>query len=87
MSHLSEGVDISAQVVETKQLRVDLDAIIQRVKALHGGRPTAIVRTKLDEAVMWLGQNLKDLGTPNPYPNSRDISNATVDPTADGLKF
>ncbi|MDJ0367380.1 hypothetical protein QMK33_19705 [Hymenobacter sp. H14-R3] len=75
------------QIIETKQLRVDLDAIIQRVKALPANRPISLVRTKLDEAVMWLGQNLKELGTPYPYPNSRDTSNTTIDPTADGLKF
>lgn len=75
------------QIIETKQLRVDLDAIIQRVKALQPSRSTALARTKLDEAVMWLGQNLKELGTADPYPNSRNTSNTTIDPTADGLKF
>jgi len=57
------------------------------VKDLKQSRSTAIVRTKLDEAIMWLGQNLKELGNPNPYPNSRDISNTIVDKTADNLKF
>ena len=78
---------MEAQIVDTKQLRVDLDAILQRVKNLQQSRSTAICRTKLDESIMWLGQNLKELGTPNPYPNSRDTSNAIVDPTADNLKF
>lgn len=75
------------QILESKQLRVDLDLVLQRVKALSSTRSTALCRTKLDEAIMWLGQNLKELGTPNPYPNSRDTSNSIVDPTADNLKF
>lgn len=84
---MATALNTDQQVIDTKQLRVDLDAIIQRVKSLSPNRPTALVRTKLDEAVMWLGQNLKELGAANPYPNSRDITNTTIDPTADGLKF
>lgn len=44
--------------------------------------------TKLQEAVMWLGMDLKRLGTPNPYPSSKDPSTGTkIEPTADGLKL
>lgn len=78
---------LEQQIIETKQLRKDLDAIVQRVKVLPSNRPTSITKTKLDEAIMWLGQNLKELGEANPYPNSRDTTNTTIEPTADGLKF
>lgn len=75
-------------IAETKQYRVDLDAVLQRLKAdVRKSRERSLVITKLQEAIMWLGMDLKDLGTPNPYPNSYDPSNAIVDPTADGLKL
>lgn len=74
-------------IIADKQLRVDIDAILQVLKALPPSRERSLARTKLEEAVMWLGMDLKRLGTPNPYPNSRDVGNTIVDPTADGLKL
>lgn len=80
---MSEG-----HIVETKQLRVDLDAILQRVKSSERkSRERSLVITKLQEAIMWLGMDLKELGSSNPYPNSYLPENVTVDPTADGLKL
>lgn len=77
-----------ARVIEVKQLRCDIDPLIQRVRALQpGSRECSLVITKLQEAVMWLGMELKRLGEANPYPNSRDTSNAIVDPTAQNLKL
>lgn len=70
-----------------KKLRCDLDAKLQELKALTPSRERALAITKLEEAIMWLGMDLKRLGTPNPYPNSKDPSNTIVDPTADGLKL
>lgn len=77
-----------SRIIEVKQLRVDLDPLIQRVRDLQpGSRECSLVITKLQEAVMWLGMELKRLGEANPYPNSRDTSNAIVDPTAQNLKL
>lgn len=55
-----------------------------------GERTTAI--TKLQEAAMWLGMDLKAIndefgGAENPYPNSKDPNNTVIDKTADGLKL
>lgn len=76
------------EVIENKSLRRDTDAIIQRVKALPGSRERSIAITKLQEAVMWLGMDLKRLNEPNPYPSSKDPATGTViEPTADGLKL
>ena len=36
---------------------------------------------------MWLGMDLKRLNEPNPYPDSYDVSNAKIAPTADGMKM
>ena len=78
---------IKHEVVENKQLRKDIDDIIQRIKSLPPSRERSLAITKLQEGVMWLGMDLKRLGTPNPYPNSKDPSNTNIEPTADGLKL
>jgi hypothetical protein len=75
------------EIVENKQLRKDIDDIIQRIKSLPPSRERSLAITKLQEGVMWLGMDLKRLGTPNPYPNSKDPSNTNIEPTADNLKL
>ena len=78
----------TVEVPAIKQLRKDTDDIIQRVRELEPCRETSLVITKLQEAVMWLGMDLKRIGAPNPYPNSKDPSTGdVVEPTADNLKF
>ena len=81
-------MDINLEIPKVKQLRKDIDDIIQRVKSLNGCREVSICITKLQEAVMWLGMDLKRIGDINPYPNSKDPSTGTkIEPTADNLKF
>lgn len=81
------------EIIANKELRRDIDAQIQKVKALPPSRERSITITKLQEAVMWLGMDLKRINdaTPgaleNPYPNSKDPSNTVIDKTADGLKL
>jgi hypothetical protein len=76
------------EVLSDKQLRKDIDDIIQRVKSLPSSRERSLSVTKLQEGVMWLGMDLKRLGENNPYPSSKDISTGvTIEPTADGLKL
>lgn len=76
------------EVVENKRLRQEIDAKIQEVKDLPVSRERSLTITKLQEAVMWLGMDLKRLGTDNPYPSSKNPSTGTViEPTADGLKL
>lgn len=75
------------EVIANKQLRKDIDDIIQRVKILPHSQERVQSLLKLQEGVMWLGMDLKRLNEPNPYPNSKDPSNTTIEPTADGLKL
>ena len=75
------------QIIMSKQVRIDIDDIIRRVDNMEVSRETNLVTTKLQEAIMWMGMNLKRLGNPNPYPNSRNTNNEKVDKTADGLHF
>ena len=81
-------MDITKEVPAIKQLRKDTDEIIQRVRELEPCRETSLVITKLQEAVMWLGMDLKRINDTNPYPSSKDPSTGTkIDPTADNLKL
>jgi hypothetical protein len=80
-------------ITTNKTLRRDLDGALQTLKGLAPSRERALARTKIEEAVMWLGMDLKRIGearpevVPNPYPNSKDPSNTVVDKTADGLRL
>lgn len=47
------------EVVENKRLRQEIDAKIQEVKDLPVSRERSLTITKLQEAVMWLGMDLK----------------------------
>lgn len=95
MEPISESVGCSpvydnreTAIIENKTLRKELDEKLQTIKSSpRQSRERSLVRTKLEEAIMWLGMDLKALDTPNPYPNSKDPSNLIVDKTADGLKL
>lgn len=76
-------------VVENKSLRQQIDQRIQVLKgAPRQSRERSLAVTKLQEAVMWLGMDLKALNEPNPYPSSKDPSTGEkIEPTADNLKL
>ncbi len=92
------GMDATA---ETRSLRQQLDRVLQQVKSPASGRQSrerSLAVTKIQEAVMWLGMDLKAQreeglaeGTsahdePGPYPASYSPeSDAPIAPTADGL--
>ena len=80
-------MDKFVEVKNTKQLRKDIDEVLQRVKSLDQSRETSLAITKLQEATMWLGMNLKRLGETNPYPESKNPDSQRIEPTADGLKL
>ena len=80
-------MDIIKEVPAIKQLRKDTDDIIQRVRELEPCREVSLVITKLQEAVMWLGIDLKRLNQPDPYPESKNPDSMKIEPTADGLKL
>jgi len=56
---------------QIKQLRVELDGLTQLVKHLTPSREVSLTYTSLQLSKMWLGKVLKELGTPNPYPESK----------------
>jgi hypothetical protein len=89
-------------VAATKQHRKDLDDVLQRLRrdsdpgytgtrapghTIRSSRERSIAVTKLQEAIMWLGMDLKAMNEPNPYPNSYDPKSPVIDSTADGLRM
>lgn len=90
-------------ISQTKYWRRQLDDILQSIKSnshptaphewARSSRERSIAVTKLQEAIMWLGMDLKAIGeenpglVANPYPSSKDPSTPTIEPTADGLKL
>ena len=79
---------LEKEIIAIKQLRKEGDELIQKVKELEPCRETSIVITKLQEAVMWLGMDLKHLNQPDPYPSSKNLNTGSIiDLTADGLEL
>ena len=50
----------------TKELRVEIDGAIQSAKAAGNSRALSLVVTKLEEAKMWAGKRLEELGSELP---------------------
>jgi len=87
----------------TKHFRQKLDDTLQLLKgesdpkaphaSARSSRERSIAITKIQEAIMWLGMDLKAINeenpgaSPNPYPASYDPSSPVIEPTADGLKL
>lgn len=76
----NETTQTEALIADIKQMRVQIDACIRRERVLadriargNADREVALSITKLQEAKMWLGQALGELGTllPKEY---RDFS-------------
>lgn len=83
------------RIRESKQLRADMDEILQAIKSLPGSPERSIAKRKLTEAIMWLGMDLKEVNASRPkseqvagpYPTSYDPTSSRVEPPADGLKL
>ena len=75
-------------VADSKTWRAELDATLQKLRAKPGSRERSLAVTKIQEAIMWLGMDLKRLNDGvSCYPGSYDPANKTVHPVADGLKM
>jgi hypothetical protein len=98
---------VPPKVADTKLLRQQLDSCLQNLKCSCGlnntppiptenqrnSRERSLAITKIQEAIMWLGMDLKAMheegtpGTDNPYPKSYDPASPVIEKTADGLKL
>lgn len=80
---------IEANIASTKHFRADLDEVLQRLKKdsaqgeryARSSRERSIAITKIQEAIMWLGMDLKAINEENPG------TSPVIEPTADGLKL
>lgn len=70
-------------VDDLKSLRVQLSQAEGLIQALPVSRETALSRTHVQRAKMWLGQVLKELQVENPYPQSMNPDNTAIEPEAD----
>lgn len=102
MNTETETTEVPRHVAATKQFRKDLDDVLQRLKRssikeytgirepneeIRTSRERSLAITKVEEAIMWLGMDLKAQNTPNPYPNSYNPESPVIEPTADNLKL
>lgn len=74
----------------TKLLRVSAISMPEREPADDMGEVIAqhILSTRdLESCIMRQGMTLKYIGTPDPYPESRNPESPRVEPTADNLKM
>jgi hypothetical protein len=79
---------IEKGIIANKELRVGIDALLQKAKSLPQSRERALAITKLQEAIMWFGMDLKRLNEGRTcYPESYNPTNTVVGPCADGLKL
>lgn len=85
--NIGNDFDKDTEIILTKQARKDLDKVLQRIKELEPSRERSLVITKVQEAIMWLGMNLKQLNDTNPYPDSYNPENTKIESTADKLKM
>lgn len=95
-------------ISKTKEFRQELDTVLQSIRyesdrsypgernphiQLRSSRERSIAITKLQEAIMWLGMDLKAINeeipgaSPTPYPQSYNPQSTVIEPTADNLKL
>lgn len=79
---------VPLDVASDKYMRKYLDSGLSYIKRLISSRERNIAITRLQEANMWLGMDLKRINeTPNPYSESYNPNSSNIEPTADGLKM
>lgn len=78
-----------AQVGRSKSWRVALDSILQEIKCNdRKSRERSLAITKIQEAIMWLGMDLKDINDGlSCYPEGYNPASPVVNPVSDGLKL
>lgn len=77
---------LESEIKYVKQLRKDIDKLIQDTRLLNISSPSrevSLCLTKLEEAKMWLGKRLGELGQANPYPESTNPESLSIEPETD----
>jgi hypothetical protein len=71
------------KIIELKEQRVAIDALVKILGEAKSNAEETLAWRALQQAKHWLGESLAIHGSQNPYPNSMDVTNIVVDPTAD----
>lgn len=73
------------EIMDTKYLRAQLSSLLDTVNIDLDTqtRSLSIAKTKIEEARMWLGKHLAELGNETPYVIGNDVSTPMMEPTAD----
>lgn len=76
-------------VREDKYVRQQIDNLLQFIKtSSRTSRERSLGITKLQEAVMWFGMDLKDIHDGKSiYPESYNPASLKIEPAVDGLKL
>jgi len=83
-----EMTEKEAGIYRDKGWRAKLDDVLQDIKKCPTSRERALTVTKIQEAIMWLGMDLKRLNDgESPYTGSYDCKDPSVHPVSDGLKM
>lgn len=69
---------------DVRNWRIVIDGFISAVDTQFlPSREVSLCKTSLQKAKAWLGESLKAIGTKNPYPNSTNPENKTIEPQAE----
>ncbi len=75
-------------IFDDKRWRKGLDEVLQSIKQSPPSRERSLTITKIQEAIMWLGMDLKSINDgESPYTGSYDPKDSKVHPVADGIKL
>jgi len=81
------AADLRALRVKIDSLRLTIDDRCNLIAKSSGigavARYMKLAITNIEAGCIWLGQVLKGLDTPNPYPESKNSKSAVIEPTAD----
>jgi hypothetical protein len=87
----TDMIPIEERICKVKTFRKELDAVLTEIKSIGPTRNVALSITHLEDSIMRLGMELKDIGEANPtfmkppYPDGKDPSNTIINPPADGV--
>lgn len=103
-----EPESTTTHITQTKQSRKDLDNCLRALRenadrgytgnrhpdhAVRSSCERSVAITKIQEATMWLGMDLRAINeevpgsAPNPYPESYNPASPKIEPTSEGLKL
>ena len=68
---------------EIKELRLEVDKLINSVQVLNPSREMSLCFTQLQRSKSWLGMALGELGSETPYPASSDPKSPVIEPQAE----